>query len=528
MSSEQKRDRLKRQRLHPFSLPFSFIAHAEGFMIPIVLYLLVKSEESPWEVWAAIFLIPTMIMETWRYMSLRYWIRDDELVVKQGVIQKTERHVPLARIQTIDSTQNFLERLFGVVEVRVETAGSGEAEAHLKVLSLKARDELRRLVFAGRSEGASAPVDAADDLIGPRLPAAVDAAFTAEQPAAEFEPLARVTAKELMLLGLSPGRGLAILAGFVGLATQFQVFSDEDYALLYDWTQTSMASELMIDIAIGFAVLALVVGLSVMSVFLRLFDFRLDRRGSEFRTQCGLFTRHSTTIPAGRIQFVSIQASPALRFFKKRLIKIRTAGARGKGDGAALTRQWLLPVVAAERVPKLVRSLVPDCDFQGEHEIEWRPLAKGAARRSARKAFVGGVLVCTPAAIMWSSWGSSVLPWIAPLFLLLIPLYEWLAARAFGWAHTGFGLVTREGVLGKRMALVPTSRVQTVAVGASPFDRRWRMARLDVDTAGTRVGHRARIPYLERPVAEALAEVLTKNAEASGTGTGPYRRLLAT
>ncbi|MDF1800297.1 MAG: PH domain-containing protein [Planctomycetota bacterium] len=519
---------LKRQRLHPFSLPFSFIAHAKGFLIPIALFLLVKNDESSWEIWAALFLIPTMIVETWRYMSLRYWIEDDELIVKQGVIQKTERHVPLARIQTIDSTQNFLERLFGVVEVRVETAGSGDAEAHLKVLSLKARDELRRKVFTGRSEAATAAKAAAGEAGSEPLTAGASAASHEDQRESDFEPLARVSVKELILLGLSPGRGLAILAGLIGIATQFQILSDEDYALLYDWTQTNMASEILMDVAIGLVLLGLVFGLSVMSVFLRLFDFRLDRRGSEFRTQCGLFTRHSTTIPAGRIQFVSIQASPALRIFKKRLIKIRTAGARGKGDGAALTRQWLLPVVAEERVPKLVRSLVPGCDFQGEQQIDWQPLAQGAARRSARKAFVGGLLVCTPAAILWSSWGSSVLPWIAPLFLVLIPLYEWLAARAFGWAHTDFGLVTREGVFGKRMALVPSSRVQTVAVGASPFDRRWRMARLEVDTAGTRIGHRARIPYLERPVAEALAEVLTRNAEASSKNTGPYRRLAAT
>ncbi len=497
MSSEPG---LEPQRLHPFSLPFSFLAHIRGFALPILLFLVV-GERNSWELWAAVFILPAMLVELWRYLSLRYWIEDGELIVRQGVVKKRERHVPLARIQTIDSTQNFLERLFRVVEVRVETAGSAEPEAHLKVLSMTARDELRRRVFTGRP----ADGDVSDDRARPD-----------EEPA--FRPLHRVTPGELALLGLSPGRGIAILAGLFALATQFDLLGDDDYASIADWASANLAGELLFDLLLVLALVLVVLTLSLGAVFVRLADFRLERRGDEFRTECGLLTRHSTTIPARRIQFVSVQASPVLRMLGKRLIKVRTAGARSAGSGAALTRQWLLPVVAAERVPELVRSIVPDCDWVGEEELDWQPLADGAGKRALRKSFVGGlVLTAVPGlnAAFGVSWGLTALPWVAAVLLVLVPIHALLAARAFAWAHTDWGLVTREGVLGRRFAFVPASRVQTVTMAASPFDRRWRMARVEVDTAGSNIGHRAHIPYLERGLAQDLTASLVLRAEAS-------------
>ncbi len=137
-----------RSRLHPLSLPFSLLSHLRGFLVPIVL-IVAFSEELDWEAWTILLLVPVMLFEAWHYWSLRYWLTADELIVTEGVLFREERHIPLARIQTVDSTQNLAQRWCGVVEVRVETAGSSKPEAHLKVLSVAARDQLRHEIFAG-------------------------------------------------------------------------------------------------------------------------------------------------------------------------------------------------------------------------------------------------------------------------------------------------------------------------------------------------------------------------------------------
>src|ERR671916_1141654 len=70
---------------------------------------------------------------------------------KQGVLQKSERSLPLERIQSVDTVQGVVQRVFGVVGVRIEAAGGGgEPEISLSALSRTAasavREELTRSV----------------------------------------------------------------------------------------------------------------------------------------------------------------------------------------------------------------------------------------------------------------------------------------------------------------------------------------------------------------------------------------------
>ena len=59
-------------------------------------------------------------------------------------------------------------------------------------------------------------------------------------------------------------------------------------------------------------------------------------------------------------------------------------------------------------------------------------------------------------------------------------------------------------------------KIQAVRLAESPFDRRYRMATLAVDTAGAGpADHRIRVPYLDRQVAAQLAVDLTRLAESA-------------
>jgi len=482
-----------RSRLHPLSLPFSMLTHLKGFLVPIFL-VVAFSKNLEWEAWTFLILVPILIFEAWRYMTLRYWITADELIVTEGVLFREERHIPLARIQTVDSTQNLGQRLFGVVEVRVETAGSAKPEAHLKVLSVAARDALRAGIFAVEQTGRS------------------------EDAEANSAELMRVGPGELALLGLNLGRGLALLAIFFGLASQIGLFEElhlgrgielgrEFFAGL---SKTGVWTELLFELLLAAAFVLLVFALSVGSVWVRLFNFRLERRGDEFRTQCGMFTRHATTIPKGRVQFVSIQAPLSLRLFGRALVKVRTAGGRAQGDKTSVTRQWLIPVLSEERVPELVREFVPG---YWPEQLEWHPIARGGRRRLLTKAACFALLFNTPLLFAWHTWGLWVLAVTLPASAALLMMLAWLRAERLAWADTGDAFLIRDGVLNQRIALVPRDRVQSVKLGANPFDRRWKMARLFVDTAGSDIGHHARLAYLDREVARRLGDDLTRRAE---------------
>jgi len=64
----------------------------------------------------------------WR--ATTYRVSGGAFHFKRGVLQKSERSLPLDRVQSVDTVQGIVQRLFGVVEVRVEAAGEAESRRY--------------------------------------------------------------------------------------------------------------------------------------------------------------------------------------------------------------------------------------------------------------------------------------------------------------------------------------------------------------------------------------------------------------
>ena len=116
------------ERLHPISLLFGLGAVAWG-LLAVVLVSGVNS-------CILVLFLPSVVGSVARYLSFRYWLGEDEMVIREGILQRNERHIPYARIQNIDLIQNPLHRLFKVAVVRLETASGGKPEAVISVLTL--------------------------------------------------------------------------------------------------------------------------------------------------------------------------------------------------------------------------------------------------------------------------------------------------------------------------------------------------------------------------------------------------------
>jgi putative membrane protein len=74
----------------------------------------------------------------------------------------------------------------------------------------------------------------------------------------------------------------------------------------------------------------------------------------------------------------------------------------------------------------------------------------------------------------------------------------------------------RSGVITRQTSATFFDKIQSVALSQSPFDRRWHMATLAVDTAGAGpAGHRIRVPYLEEDTARSALRYLSERAEGA-------------
>jgi putative membrane protein len=234
---------------------------------------------------------------------------------------------------------------------------------------------------------------------------------------------------------------------------------------------------------------------SVLWFLLRFFGYRLTLHGEDLRIACGLFTRVSATVPRKRIQFISIHRPLFLRWMGLASLRIETAGGGGRSENGTTTvsRRWFVPVMPETEIPHLAGFLRPGLQWQ-EAGIDWRPLATTAGKRLMRIAVLQSLLVAGLGMVATRPWG-----WLAGLAALPL-LLGWARkkARSMRYSRTARFVVYRSGVLNRKTSLTFFDKVQTVTVRQTPFDRRWKMATLAVDTAASGPAeHNIQVRYLE-------------------------------
>ncbi|OOC54486.1 hypothetical protein NOSIN_12270 [Nocardiopsis sinuspersici] len=73
-------------------------------------------------VYAVYALLKVAIVPSWRYRVHRWEVADDVVYTRTGWVSRSWQLVPVSRLQTVDHTQGWLERMFDVATLEVQTA----------------------------------------------------------------------------------------------------------------------------------------------------------------------------------------------------------------------------------------------------------------------------------------------------------------------------------------------------------------------------------------------------------------------
>ncbi len=449
--------------------------------LPLLL-LLILARDLGWQKWLLVPLVPSAFAALVRLFTQAYRFEGGALVLKEGVLSHRMREIPYARIQHVELTQGPLQRWLGVAVVTIQSGGNAEeAEASLRVLSLDAAESLRRRIDATRgTEG-------------------VEESRTSV--------VLKLAPRDLVLAGLAEGRGFVIVGGALGLAWQGAELLG--YPMPFDFslgnaeirrgvklatTSFSSIGKLVLGVLAAIIVFRL---LSIAWAPVKLHGFTLIRDGEILRSRYGLITRYAAAIPRYRVQTLTIIETPILRLTRRAAVKVQTA-ARFEAEEGRVGAQWVAPVIERRRLAALVNEVLPGVD---PDTLPWRPVHANAWRREWR-----GALSVTGLVTLGLVWP---LRWWALVALVVGIVWSWFSARGlasrYAYAVKADAVAFRSGWINRRLSVVRMARVQSVKLDESFRDRRWGMASVGVDTAGSSgAGHRVQVPYLPRAVADAV------------------------
>ena len=114
------------------------------------------------------FTVATAIL---RYWFFRYRINEGSILIREGVINKTQVDIKFDRIQAINTQQNVIFRAFDLVTVKFDTAGSAKQEGNLPAIKIELADSLKERIRR-ESPGGLDTGTAGDDDAAPTEPAA--------------------------------------------------------------------------------------------------------------------------------------------------------------------------------------------------------------------------------------------------------------------------------------------------------------------------------------------------------------------
>ncbi len=518
------------RRLHPSSVFFALTGEFRSLLGPgILVFITANAAGRGWDTWLLWLLVPYTALAVGRYLTFRYRYDAEDLVIRSGFIFRNERHIPYSRIQNVDSVQNVLHRLVGVVVVRVHTGGTSEVEATLSVLPAAALDEMRQRVLESRRSavvaeaGPSAPANDRSDPTQATPAGGSDerevsvpatAATTAFAPPART--LLHLSWREILIAGIIHNYGAVLVAAGIGLLWELGL---GERAISAFFGRTTWGGGVIRDLVRAFftgapipvsrvgvllgAILVFLLLLRLVSIvigIIRLHGFTLSRGGEELRTEFGLFTRVSATIPLRRVQSLSIAEGPWHRRFGRVSVSVSTAGSGG-GEGSGPGREAIAPIVAVGEAAALVSQVMPGVEID---ELPWHPVEARAVRREFVQALVVLLPLTAPFTWRFGWWSVAVAAGLVAWAALLASRQ----VRAMRWAMTDEVVAYRSGWIWRHLTIVRFSRVQVVSLAESPFDRRAVMASVRVDTAGA-TAHPVSIPYLARAEAEALHATVT-------------------
>jgi putative membrane protein len=404
------------------------------------------------------------------WSRFRYGIGEREIVIEQGVFRRQRRVIPFERVQDIAIERKLLARLLGLALVRIETGGSAADEGQLDSIAVADAHALRDIVRGARPAG--------------------EAGKAVADPA---EPL---------LFEMSVGRVL-----FSGLFQFSLVFIAAIFALLENAEEMGFVDPreslqripqeqwLLLTLAtVGFLVLAGFVA-GVLRTLARDYGFRLTRAAKGLRRRRGLFTLSETVIPIRRTQVARIESGLVARALGWHGLAFQTLGADRKERGA----QTAAPFARIEEI----EPILAETGFPAPSTVaDWHR----SPRRSILRRGIGPAIVALGIfAVAWLWEPRAAVAGTAAAFLAAL-----LAARWTRHYHSEGedALFVTDGLLKRRMKILPYGRLQAVSVVAGPLQRRLRLATVAVDTAGAPSGGSLAIVDLDQAEAQRLAERL--------------------
>lgn len=301
------------------------------------------------EDWAYILSAIFLIISYLQYLKFSFYIKGDNFVIEKGVLSQEKVNVPFARIQTVNTSQNIVQRILGVVGLKIDTAGSIQNEIQIPALTKGHALELREYLMQRKFESSNES-DQETDLAKAKN-------ISAEKK--ETSAFLTLRLKELLLVGLTQNHfrsGLFLFAVVNGYVWQFEDYLLKPFESYLEETAESFLTQwiLLLPIAILiFLVISVLASMIGTALTHYQFKFYLDEDG--MRMSGGLLAKQTFNVPYEKIQYFKWESNPLRALIGFYTLRVKQAGTAAINDRKLIS----IPGLKARALLKVLKAHYP-------------------------------------------------------------------------------------------------------------------------------------------------------------------------
>lgn len=478
-------------RLHPISAIITSAKVIKGMILPFAIIFVTNGFKFSFNFNSDHFFKTLLLFGIWgvvailavvsgiiRWRTFVYWFEDGELRVKYGLFVKKKRYIPFERIQSLNYHEGIFHRLFGLVKVQIETAGSkdGKPEAELTAIRKAAADAIELEMRRAKKQ----LVEKTEE----------------EQPAQMTEEevvpqIYHMSIRDLLVLATTSGGIGVVLSGLAAIVSQFSDIIPYE-TVFHELADFVKIGAFLVALTVMF-VLIVAWFVSVVITLINYYDYTVKIEDEKLIITKGLLEKKRITLPLNRIQAIRIVENPLRQLFGFATVVVESAG--GNGESGKDKKITLFPLIKKQACLETLEQLFP--------EMNWHPEFIHSPKRARpffyRIDFIWLIPIIGACSYFLYPYGL--------LSLLLIPLTILLGIwqhKTAGYMIDGKQLTMQYRVFNRVTIFMEKKRIQSIESTQTYFQKRKNVMSIKATVMSGMTGMTGNVPSLEQKDVETI------------------------
>lgn len=368
------------------------------------------------------------IVLSWK--NKRFYIDNNELIFKRGVFLRKITNIDKDKITTVDIEQTFIQRLFKLTLVKINTETTS---ANSEIRLVMKREDATVFRY---------------ELIG-ELKEEVNE-----------DNMYRIDKKQLLLYSLSKANIMFIFG------TVFSSILVIDEFINFDELIVKIPTKWIILLLV--VVLIIIKMLSVIIVYYKYYGFNMEYKEESFIITYGYITNKKYSINKKNISGVKIKQNLYQKLLKKATISISAIGYGNEEAEEAI----LFPLIEIKYIDKIINDILPKFNYCGDMKLPHKKSRLSYFYKPLTCLFIVGILI-----------GLVNFKLASLLVIISLPILIYRCKVKFDNSSFGYNdrlVCIKTGGLGTKTSIIDVNYIDSIKFSETFFQRRHKIGTLRI------------------------------------------------